>query len=186
MLFSRKSTELVRILNLKLTSNTLGDYAKTVICIDIATNLLGSHFDTGTALKISGLKKSAYSNHKRTIEKVLDISKQIGINEICVQLGLNQIQNKSAELLEQYKVCVAETESAQDHDLSHPQYAAMAIYQMCLKRKMKSYKQKLISFSHLKPAQWTLLEKNWEKVMLKFDKLPEKVKAIDITKKEGE
>lgn len=47
-------------------------------------------------------------------------------------------------------------------DTTHPQYAAMAVYQMCKLRKIKIQKTKLISYSHLKSSQWALLEKSWE------------------------
>uniref|UniRef100_A0A1Q3EVG5 Putative origin recognition complex subunit 6 n=1 Tax=Culex tarsalis TaxID=7177 RepID=A0A1Q3EVG5_CULTA len=156
-----KSTELQRLLELKSSggATNLGDYAKATICIDLASALLGLPFDTETALKLSGLKKTAYANAKRTLEKLLDINKIVGIAEICIQLGLSQVQREATSLLEAYKRFAGEI------DFTHPQYATMAVFQACKRQKLKPPKTKLVGFSHLKPAQWTLLEKSWEKFL---------------------
>ncbi|XP_055628072.1 origin recognition complex subunit 6 [Toxorhynchites rutilus septentrionalis] len=160
-----KSTELLRLLQLKSAGGVanLGDYAKATICIDLATGLLGLPFHNETALKLSGLKKSAYANSKRTLEKILDINKIIGINEICIQLGLNQVQEEATKLLDSYKRFTGNGNV--EVDFAHPQYATMAVFQACKRQKVKPPKAKLVSYSHLKPAQWTLLEKNWEKFL---------------------
>ncbi|XP_055599393.1 origin recognition complex subunit 6 [Uranotaenia lowii] len=160
-----KSTELLRLLQVKSSGGVanLGDYARATICIDLASGLLGLPFDLETGLKMSGLKKTVYTNSKRTVEKILDISKVFGINEICVQLGLSQVKNEALVLLESYKRFVDGGNVALD--LTHPQYATMAVFQACKRLKVKPPKTKLVPFSHLKPAQWALLEKNWEKFM---------------------
>lgn len=160
-----KSTELLRLLQIKSSgvTNALGDYAKATICMDLASSLLGLPFDNETALKLSGLKKSVYVNNKRTIEKILDMTKSIGIPEICIQLGLNQVQKEAAGMLEEYKRFVDGNNA--EIDFAHPQYAAMAVFQACKKLKVKPQKTKLVPFSHLKPAQWTMLEKNWERFL---------------------
>lgn len=161
-----KSTELQRLLELKSSggATNLGDYAKATICIDLASTLLGLPFDNETALKLSGLKKTAYANAKRTLEKLLDINKIVGIAEICIQLGLSQVQREATSLLDAYKR-FAGGGSAVEIDFTHPQYATMAVFQACKRQKVKPPKTKLVGFSHLKPAQWTLLEKNWEKFL---------------------
>ncbi|XP_001654385.2 origin recognition complex subunit 6 [Aedes aegypti] len=157
-----KSTELLRLLQSKSTGSNvdLQAYAKVIICIDLAANLLGLPFDNETASKLCGLKKTAYANGKRTLEKILDISKVIGINEMCIQLGLNQVQKEALTMLENYKRYVGGVKA--EVDFAHPQYATMAVFQACKKMKVKPPKTKLVAFSHLKPTQWTMLEKNWD------------------------
>lgn len=161
-----KSTELLRLLQLKSTGSNpsiVSDYAKATICTDLACSLLGLPFDSDIALKMTGMKKTAYTSSRRFVEKILDISKTKGINEICVQLGLNQVQKEAFAMLENYKRymegCPAEV------DFSHPQYATMAVFQACKKLKVKAPKPKLLSCSHLKQTQWIVLEKNWEKFL---------------------
>nr|XP_040237289.2 origin recognition complex subunit 6 [Anopheles coluzzii] len=161
-----KATELQRLLEIRSSSgmmSTLGDYAKATICIDLASSLLGLPFDTDTALKLSGLRKTAYANGRRTLEKVLDINKTLGIGEICVQVGVTQVQQEAATLLEAYKQYAGQ--GGAGIDFSHPQYATMAVFQACKRQKVKPPKTKLLPFSHLKPAQWSMLEKNWEKFL---------------------
>lgn len=157
-----KATELLRLLHVKSGAGVtnLGDYAKVTICIDLASGLLGLPFDSEIALKMSGLKKTAYANSRRTLEKILDLNKPIGITEMCTQLGLNHIHKEAAALLESYQRYVSSNHS--EIDFAHPQYIAMAIFQTCKKQKIKPPKSKLVSISHLKPAQWSVLEKNWD------------------------
>uniref|UniRef100_A0A182IK57 Uncharacterized protein n=1 Tax=Anopheles atroparvus TaxID=41427 RepID=A0A182IK57_ANOAO len=164
-----KSTELQRLLDIRSSSGmttNLGDYAKATLCIDIAAGLLGLPFDSETALKLSGLRKTAYNNGRRTLEKILDINKTIGINEICVQLGLNQVQKEATGLLDAYKRYAG---ASSDIDFTHPQYATMAVFQACRRQKVRVAKLKLVPFSHLKATQWNLLEKNWEKFLDSVD-----------------
>ncbi|XP_058465985.1 origin recognition complex subunit 6 [Malaya genurostris] len=161
-----KSTELLRLLQVKSAGGVanLGDYAKAVICIDLASSHLGVPCDSEMTLKLSGLKKSAYANNKRTLEKLLDINQLMGINEICIQLGLHQVQKEATFLLNSYKSFV-DGRSA-EIDFTHPQYATMSVFQACKRIKVKPPKAKLVSLSHLKPAQWSLLEKNWENFLV--------------------
>ncbi|ETN60531.1 origin recognition complex subunit 6 [Anopheles darlingi] len=172
-----KSTELQRLLQIRsssgMTSN-LSDSAKTTLCIDLAAGLLGLPIDTEMALKLSGLRKTAYSGGRRTLEKILDINRTIGIAEICVQLGLSQVQKEATVLLEAYKRYIS---GGGQIDFTHPQYATMAVFQACKRLKMKPPKTKLVPFSALKPAQWTLLEKNWEKCLANVDLSEAKAKV---------
>ncbi|XP_053688659.1 origin recognition complex subunit 6 [Sabethes cyaneus] len=160
-----KSTELLRLLQIKSVGSVanLGDYAKAIICVDLACSLLGLPFDAESAVKLSGLKKTAYANNRRTLEKLLDINQVIGINEICIQLGLHQAQKEATALLDSYRKYSGGANG--EVDFTHPQYAAMALFLACKRLKIKPPKAKLIAFSHLKPTLWSLLEKNWEKFL---------------------
>jgi origin recognition complex subunit 6 len=140
----------------------MGDYARAVICIEMATNALGQNFDLEIAYKLAGLKRSAYTNNKRTLEKILDLNKPIGINEICVKLGLNQVQQTAVDLLNKYKSS-RRSQEVSDDDLDHPQYSAMAILFACKQHKLKPPKSKIMPLSHLRPGQWSILENVWEK-----------------------
>lgn len=110
------------------------------------------------ALKLSGFKKPSYLNSRRLIEKLLDLNKPMGVSEIAIQLNLTEIQASSQTMLDRF----VSSSDLRNIDTTHPQYGAMAVYQMCRLRKIKIQKTKLISFSHLKPSQWSVLEKSWE------------------------
>lgn len=99
-------------------------------------------------------------------EKLLDLNKLVGINDICIQLSLSQVTKKAEELLELYKKIVISEQSV-DVDISHPQYAAMAVFMACKLCKQKVSKSKLIPFSNLRPTQWQHLEQRWEKFIAK-------------------
>ncbi|TMW53502.1 hypothetical protein DOY81_001379 [Sarcophaga bullata] len=163
-----KTTELVRLLELRSTNVPLqiNEYGKIVLCADIAANLMGISFDKEQALKLSSLRKSHYANNKRMFEKLLDLNKLVGINDICIQLSLSQVTKKAEELLELYKNIIVNEQSV-DVDISHPQYAAMAVFMACKLVKQKVSKSKLIPFSNLRPTQWQHLEQRWEKFIAK-------------------
>ncbi|KAI8124824.1 Origin recognition complex subunit 6 [Lucilia cuprina] len=174
-----KTTELVRLLELRSTNVPLqiNEYGKIVLCADIAATLMGIPFDKEQALKMSGLRKSHYANNKRMFEKLLDLNKLVGVNDICLQLNLNQVNKKAEELLELYRKVIT-SEQSSDVDISHPQYAAMAVFSACKLCKQKVSKTKLMPFSNLKPSQWQQLEQRWEKFMAKHynDALDNKLK----------
>lgn len=92
------------------------------------------------------------------LEKMLEINPPITISNICIQLGVSQVCHSAEQLLEKYKSNIRD-------DSTHPQYAAMAIYQACLQHKVKMFKKKIMDFSNLKTAQWENLATQWTKYM---------------------
>lgn len=101
-------------------------------------------------------------------EKLLDLNKLASVNDICVQLGLNEVARKAEELMTLFKG-VAATEDM-GTDTSHPQYATMAVFQACRLLKKKVSKSKLMPFSNLRPSQFQLLEQQWERMIAKHHK----------------
>lgn len=91
------------------------------------------------------------------------MAKQITVPELCVQLDLPQrVQPQAARMFAVYR------ERAQiddQSDFTHPQYAAMSVYQCCKAMHVKVSRATLLRHSHLRGAQWTLLEKDWTKCM---------------------
>lgn len=75
-------------------------------------------------------------------------------------MGLSHVQKLAEKYLDEYKTNIGAT-SYQEVDINHPQYAAMALYQACKSEKVRVSKVKLVGFSHLKMAQWEVLEKSW-------------------------
>ncbi|XP_018796562.1 PREDICTED: origin recognition complex subunit 6 [Bactrocera latifrons] len=167
-----KTLELLRILELRSANAPLqlNEYAKTVLCADIATTVLGIACDVEQNVKLSTLRKSHYNKHKRMIEKILDVNKIVGVNDICVQLNMTEVSQKAVELLELYKTIIAKESANDENDLIHPQYAAMAVFQAAKILKQKSSKAKIMSFSNLRPTQWQHLELRWNKFLTKYYK----------------
>ncbi|XP_030383114.1 origin recognition complex subunit 6 [Scaptodrosophila lebanonensis] len=167
-----KTTELMRLLELRSTNVPLqiNEYGKIVLCGDLASTILGIAFDKEQALKLSGLRKTHYMNNKRMFEKLLDLNQLASVKDICLQLGLNDVARKAEELLQLYNN-IGITENA-DIDITHPQYAAMAVFYACRLLKRKVSKTKLMPFSNLRPSQWHQLEQRWERSISKHHKDP--------------
>lgn len=158
---------MIRLLELRSSNVPLqiNDYGKIVLCLDLASSLLGVDFDKQQAIKLSSLRKSQYETNKRMFEKLLDLNKIPSVNDICVQLSINEVTQKSDELLGLFKSVVGK-----NPDADHPQYAAMAVYQACRLLKKKVSKSKLMSFSNLRAMQWQQLAQQWELMMTKHQK----------------
>lgn len=148
--------------------------------MDLASSLLGVAFDKQQAIKLSALRKTHYESNKRMFEKLLDLNKIPSVNDICVQLSVNEVTQKSDELLALFKSVVGK-----NPDADHPQYAAMAVYQACRLLGKKVSKSKLMSFSNLRAMQWQQLSQQWERMMAKHysennnaSKLTDKIEPI--------
>lgn len=102
------------------------------------------------------------------IEKLLDLNKLVGVNDICIQLNLQEVKKKADELLELYRKVVASEQN--DVDDTHPQYASMAVFIACKLCQKKVSKTKIMPFSNLRPTQWQQLEQRWEKLIAKHYK----------------
>ncbi len=86
------------------------------------------------AVKLSGEKPKAYNSAFQTVEKMLNVSLTIGLQEMAVRFDCLQAVGVARELLERYKKGVAETFSrAQQEglDLGKPLYPAVALYCSC-------------------------------------------------------
>lgn len=71
------------------------------------------------------MKKSVYQNNLHTVEKLLELDKQLTVSELCIQLSCTVIKDIAEEILSKYK----------DHNrlrnVGHPQYVAAAVYAAC-------------------------------------------------------
>ncbi|XP_055906002.1 origin recognition complex subunit 6 [Eupeodes corollae] len=174
-----KTTELLRLLELRSTNinASINEYGKIILCVDLAATFHGIPIDQENALKLSGLRKTHYANNKRMFEKLLDLNKQIGVNEICTKLGINELAKKATDLLELYKNIVEN--EANDIDITHPQYPAMAVYQASKLNQKRISKTKIMTISHLRPSQWSQLEQRWDKIIATHytEKKDKKVKS---------
>lgn len=156
-----KAEEYLRIYHGKGGIKTLNDQAKTVLCFDLASTFLGKVFDKEAALPLSGLKKSQYLNNLNTVEKLLDLKKDIKISDLCVQLGCTAIKDDAEEILNKYKQLDKKIK-----DFEHPQYMAAAVYIACKAKKVSIEKSHIISISRLKPSQWKELVSEFEQLGL--------------------
>lgn len=153
-----KSKEIFDVISIK-GCKTLNDSAKTVLCIDIACELLNIQFDTLTAIKFSSIKKSAYQNARSVLMKLMNLGKKHGIVEILLKMGISnpKVETSAKNIYAAYE------KQAPNSDLDHPQYCTMAVYQACKLEKVKVTKKSFIQSSNLKPNQFTQLENSWEK-----------------------
>lgn len=91
--------------------------------------------------------------------KLLNLNKKLSINSLILKLGISNtnIEKNSKKILDYY---IRQDPHA---DLDHPQFLVMSIYQSCKFEKFKIQKKLLIQLSNLKPNQWSMLEKAWDK-----------------------
>lgn len=148
----------------------MNDTVKIILSIDCAANSCGNEFDHDQAIKLSSLKKKDYNRQKELFEKLLDISKELSLTEICAQLELNDaIKNCATRLLTEFK-----KKQVYTNDVHSQKFlSSMAIYQSCKLKKCKTLhiKPKLIHISKLSLKLWKQLEQEWNEWIHKFSPL---------------
>ncbi|XP_017771563.1 PREDICTED: origin recognition complex subunit 6 [Nicrophorus vespilloides] len=157
----KKAEEFLRMYQNKGGIQNLNDSAKAVFCLDLAASLLGIGFDKETAIKLSGLKKTAYQNKLHMVEKVLELDKPLTIGEVCVQFSCTVVKELAEKIYEKYK------NQGIQSDLDHPQYVAVSVFTACKLKSFKIQKSQLVSISRLKLSQWKELESEFAKFVEK-------------------
>lgn len=137
------------------------------------------HLDVAQSL--SGLRKTEYQRQKQNFEKLLNLTKQLEIGEICSKYELpDTIRALAVEILKKYEKYARSVDDARTS-----QSIAMAVYQSCKikRRKMGKIKNYLISVSNLDNAKWKKLEEQWDKWMQNEKELFEDKSIVAISKK---
>lgn len=159
--------------------NSLSENAKIILSLDLAFQALRISFDAKNNSQYlqSGLKKSAYQNTKRSLEKILNLGKSVSISDLCIKLKLVEssgIIEKAEKMFKAFKDSYKKTV-----DFTHPQYAAIIVFTVCKLEKTKVSKKEFQAFSNLKTNQWLLLEKEFESWLIQsnFGKINGKEKS---------
>ncbi|XP_060526988.1 origin recognition complex subunit 6 [Cylas formicarius] len=148
----RSAEECLRSYHNKCSIKGINDQAKTVLCLDIATQNCGALIDKETAYKLSGLKKSVYEKNYNSIQTLLGLETALTVANVCVFLGCAEVKDIAEEILSNYL-----KHDKKIKDLNHPQYAVAATYLACRLRKINIDKHQLHSLSRLKPSQFKAL-----------------------------
>lgn len=157
--------------------------------IDCAANSCGNEFDHDQAIKLSGLKKREYNRQKELFEKLLDLTKELSLPEICAQLELNDaIKICANRLLTEYK---KRNILLNDVNIQQQMLSSMAIYQSCKLKKFKgsNIKAKLMHLSKLNVNSWKQLENEWNEWIEKYSLQTDQLKInrnLTETEEEGE
>lgn len=176
-----KADELYRRFNLKNASN-IQENSKIVFCLQSASNLMGTPFEhSDVAHSLSGLKKTEYQRQRQNFEKLLNLTKQLEVSDICSKYELpDTIRTLAVQILKKY-----EKYAQNKDDVRASQSIAMAVFQSCKikKKKLSKIKSSLIATSTLDNAKWKRLEEQWDKWMLNEKDLFEDKTIAAVSKK---
>lgn len=154
--------ELLRLLDLKASKAITNQTAKLVLCIEWASIDCGTDLDHRQAVSLSGLSENDYNRQKGLIDKLLNLSKQLTIDEICAQLEINdRLKSDAHQLYNAYQA----KQTYYEGDTNSAPILAMAIYQSLKLRKTKNLaatKAKLVQLSKNRKL-WKQLEDEWDK-----------------------
>lgn len=159
----------------------MGQIAKVVFCVESASTLCGTAFDhPDEAIKLSGLSKKEYDRQKKTFDKLLGLTRQLQLKDICLKFELPQsVQLNAQRLLKAY-----ESSGKFTDDIQSAHCQAMAVYECCKQQKIKSMKSKLSTLSGLDTGQWKRLEEQWDKWIVSAE--PFKEQRVPLTNDENE
>lgn len=145
-------------------------------------------FDEAAAIRQASIRpKSSYQKNRKLLMKLLNLQKKMNISSVILKLNINNsnVERNSKRILDSY------AQQDPTADLDHPQYLVMSIYQACKFDKVKVPKKSLIPLSNLKPNQWSMLEKSWDKWVgsvlnvEKENRIQEIVDDDNVTKQRG-
>ncbi|KAJ6626123.1 Origin recognition complex subunit 6 [Pseudolycoriella hygida] len=154
-----KASEHLRLLQVKNSNLQITEYARIVICLDIAASHTDTAFNQGAAFQLLGYGKEKYRKEKNIILRVLNVNQVHDIRTICQSIkaiNSQELEENATKMLKDFKV-------SKDVTDAHPQYDAMAVYQTSKMMKIKVNEEKLIDASHLKRMQWTNLKNQWHR-----------------------
>lgn len=142
-------------------ASKLSDSARILICLDIGCELLNIPIDQTSAIRCSGQSKSHYLNQRKILIKVLNLTKTLSIDDVILRLSINNtaVENIAKRMFDAYQ----KDSRCELLDMEHPQYITMCVFQACKIGKVKVQKKNIMAISNLKPAQWSNLEKQWDK-----------------------
>nr|CAD7257292.1 unnamed protein product [Timema shepardi] len=155
IMFFRKASELLRLLQLKTSSGNvllISETCRVVICLDLAAARLGLSCDKRDVIKLSGVKKQLYLSSYRTVEKLLGLDEVTSTKDLCVLLGVSEASFLAQSIIDSH---VAEKSGRPD--LTHPMYPSTAVFAACKHLKLKVDKQKLLEQSCLKKSAFDTL-----------------------------
>jgi len=147
---------------------TLNDYAKIIIFLDISSELQNVHFDTTAAIALSQLTKRLYNSNRQMVNfNNLNFNKKIDVNAALLKLCISNsnVEKTAKRFYEDYK--------SQNSliDLDHPQYSYMSVFQACKLENIKVPKKKFMIYSNLNNTQWSNLEKSFNKWVSSVEKV---------------
>ncbi|XP_059352199.1 origin recognition complex subunit 6-like [Daphnia carinata] len=146
----RKAEEYERLLRLKTAASGFHvGVTQMVICLDLAVSDENQVLDKELSLKLSGLKKPAYSATKQTIKQVLCLNKDISIKDVCVQLGCPEIASDANNLFAKY---CKQASCGQEQNMDHPGFKAAAVMSLSKLKKLRLDRVRLHELSGLKKS----------------------------------
>ncbi|XP_034256265.1 origin recognition complex subunit 6 [Thrips palmi] len=166
----KRASEFLRLLQLKVTASSglrqFSDTSRVVMCLDLACNKLGYPFDKSNLLKLAGLNKKLYSNGLNLIENLLDLSKPVNINTLCVQLGVSEVASHAQKILDKYVELHAQgPNGARPIDTNMPIYHCASVFMACKHNKVKVDRSQLIEASRVKKVQFDKLIEDFVPVL---------------------
>ncbi|KAG5673584.1 hypothetical protein PVAND_003619 [Polypedilum vanderplanki] len=139
--------------------NHINDSAKIVLSVDISCELLNIDVSKKELAKLSSLSLTQYNKNRKIILKVLNLNKKVTIAEIIKKLNLSHSVERLAKTFLKFYM---EQQFYENEEIDASVYA-MCVYFACKSENIKIAKRNILIMSNLTQAQWTKLEKSFEK-----------------------
>ncbi|KAK3923173.1 Origin recognition complex subunit 6 [Frankliniella fusca] len=167
---TKRASEYLRRLQLRVTASSgarhINDTGRVVICLDLAAKMVDHPFDKTDLLRLAGLNKAQYANSVNLIENLLELSKPVNVQSLCVQLGVSEVAPTAQKVLNKY----AEIQSHGPNggrliDTTLPVYHSVSVLIACKYNKVKVDKAKLVEASRVKKVQFDKLVEDFTPVL---------------------
>ncbi|KAL8575900.1 hypothetical protein ACOMHN_027298 [Nucella lapillus] len=174
----RKAAELKNLLSVRASSISvaalrLTDTASVILCLDMAGSLLSQPVDKMEAVKLSGLKKTAYQVALKALESVLDINTKTSMRDLAVQFGCLQVLDSAAKVLSRY-----EKEQCCDVDSNSSLFQTAALLCVCKREKVRVGQSRLREVAGVKRSTMDRLIAQMDKIAGKLQEEGAKKKSV--------
>ncbi|MFS7992647.1 putative origin recognition complex, subunit 6 [Helianthus anomalus] len=148
----RKAAELRRVSDLQFDSSGagIGEICKSIICLEIAANMMQVIFDRQTAIRLSGMSEKAYIRSFNVMQNGIGIKNKLDIRELAIQFGcvrLIPLVQKGLSLYKERFIASLPPSRRASADFTRPVFTATGFYLCAKKHKLKVDKNKLIELS---------------------------------------
>eukprot|EP00002_Diphylleia_rotans_P006382 TRINITY_DN15768_c0_g1_i1.p1 TRINITY_DN15768_c0_g1~~TRINITY_DN15768_c0_g1_i1.p1 ORF type:complete len:291 (+),score=66.67 TRINITY_DN15768_c0_g1_i1:45-917(+) len=176
-----KAEELFRLSKVKCPGGLgQGEIGRTIICLDIASELGTEKVSRREAIAISGLNEKVYRQTLSKLQNILNIKPEVTIKELAVQYGCVRLVPLAEQVLKEYTIRFMKTVPEHQRpflDLKRPVYSISAFVLAAKKNKIRVEKQQMLSNANVNQLDYAKISK--EMLDLCFDIIGTKRKATE-------
>uniref|UniRef100_T1ISA5 Origin recognition complex subunit 6 n=1 Tax=Strigamia maritima TaxID=126957 RepID=T1ISA5_STRMM len=142
-----KAGEILRLIDIKNLAIPLNGTSKLVAALDLAATSLKFHLDRNQAINLAGVGKKNYLTTLQLLDDILNLSPNLSIKDICLQLGCMNVTSEASNIIKRYEEIYDKHNTV---DCRKPMFLVAAVFVACKKTKTRIDQTKLVELAKVK------------------------------------